>query len=336
MGRRPKDLTRLYDEAEENQTCLVAFTRGERQLLARHVKGDGLVCPLPGLYVRGNVWDGLNPNDRALWAINGLAALHPEWIFCCTSAALVHKLRVSYECSGEVHVVTKHQKDRIDGRDVPTETLASHPLAVSFEQISGDRIDNLEVTKVDGIRVTSPLETISECLCRLNFSTGLVVADSYLATFHTTAIELCKRIGNGHMCRRGLATARETALHADARAESGGESFARARIIANGYETPDLQAVFVDPTDGHIMRADFIWWDTATGTIIGEFDGFAKYREPEMTKGLDVEDLLIKQNMRDNRLGLFCDRIFHFGWNEARSDYQLCRILDAYQVPWKR
>lgn len=334
MGRRPRDLTDVYDTAEENGSCVVTFSQGERQLLIRHARADNLVCPLPGLFVRNVTWEELNPNERALWAMRGLASLHHDWTFCSTSAALAYGLRVSYAASRTIHVIMARRRSKVDGAGLPPELHTDHSLSISFDYVDRALLSLHGTEEHDGLTVTRSSDTICGCLGDLDFSDGLVVADSYLNKFGTTRDVLLADLDTCLKCN-DYRQARETARHADARAESGGESVARARMILNGYETPDLQVEFKSPLDGHLMRADFLWRHTSTGpcTIVGEFDGFEKYENPTMTGGRSVDKLLIRQNQRDTHLNLCSDAVFHFGPDDIRSDYRLCRILDTYRVP---
>lgn len=100
-----------------------------------------------------------------------------------------------------------------------------------------------------------------------------------------TARQLSESFLSLEATREDMNHARTTAEYADRRSESGGESYARARMIANGYEIPDLQVWFIDPLDGQPMQADFVWSQPSGKVIVGEFDGFAKYKDPSMTRG---------------------------------------------------
>lgn len=333
MGRRPKDLGDMYDAAEENETCVVAFSQSDRQLLMRHAEADGLICPLPGLFARAASWEELNPNERVLWAMRGLAALHPGWIFSSTSAALAHGLRVPYDASRTIHVVLPHRQARLDCPPVGPELVPGKRIHVEFECVKPALFGELPVERHDGLRVTEPLRAVFDSLRDLDFSNGLVVADSFLGTRDLTADELVGRLSSVPGPRQGLSHVTATARYADARAESGGESYARGRMIVNGYAVPDLQVVFADPVDGRELRADFVWRRSDGASIIGEFDGFEKYRNPKMTNGDSADRLLVRQNQRDTHLNLCCDAIFHFCWEDVKRDYRLCNILDRYGVP---
>lgn len=333
MGQRPRDLTALYDEAEQNDSCVVAFTQSERQMLGRHALNDDLVCPVPHLFVRRNTWSGLNPNDRALWTMRGLQALHPEWVFRGTSAALAHGLRVSYSSSLTIGVLLPHRKRTLDASGLHPMIRAPNAPIVAFTPVSPETFRSLETASRDGLKTTDELRTAFDSLCEQDFSNGLVTADSYLARTGMTARQLSESFLTLAAKREDMDHARTTAEYADRRAESGGESYVRARMIANGYEVPDLQVWFIDPVDGQPMRADFVWTKPSGGIIVGEFDGFGKYKDPSMTKGRSVERVLVQQNQRDTRINLCCDAIFHISPDDTADDRRLCRILDCYGVP---
>ena len=54
----------LLDEAEQHGLCAIAADDNQRRRLARRVESGELVNPHPGLYIRADVWNGLNPTKR--------------------------------------------------------------------------------------------------------------------------------------------------------------------------------------------------------------------------------------------------------------------------------
>lgn len=333
MGRRPKDLTKLYDEAEENESCVVAFTQGDRQMLSRHALNDDLVCPVPHLYARRQTWKELDPNARTLWTMRGLQALHPGWVFHGTSAALAHGMRVSYSSAHTIGVLLPHKKKALDASGLHPMLRAPQAPVVTFKAMAPETLESLKTVDRDGLRVTDALRAAFDSLCEQDFSNGLVTADSYLAQSGITSSQLSEAFLGFGAPQEDLSHARMTAEYADRRSESGGESYARGRIIANGYEVPDLQVWFNDPVDGQPMRADFVWTQPSGKLLVGEFDGFGKYQDPSMTRGQPVERVLVKQNRRDTRINLCCEAIFHIGPEDTADDRRLRRILDCYGVP---
>lgn len=338
MGRKLEDISELYDVAEEENSCLAAVTEALRKKLCRHVREDDLVCPLPNLYERRSTWEALNPNQRAIHVIRGLSALRPSWVFCHASAALIHGLEVSYSCSHEVHVLSSGgSRPAPSSARVPRAQRAADTPTISFHQptcFTGNKAKRRQApVKIDGVWVTSALDTVLDCLCTIRFDRCLGIADSYLSKEDKTSEDLLSATNRLRRGCKGIAEARRTASLSDPRAENGGESFARARMIELGYRIPELQVTFHDSINDRSMRADFLWRLESGRTIAGELDGMSKYTDPSMTGDKDVAAILVNQNMRDSRLGLHVDAVMHFTYEIAKNDLSFCTVLDAYGIP---
>ena len=66
--------------------------------------------------------------------------------------------------------------------------------------------------------------------------------------------------------------------YADPLSDNGGESRARAVMIAGGYMLPHLQYQFPNMDNPEFpLRVDFIWFLPGDVTVVGEYDGMAKY-----------------------------------------------------------
>lgn len=338
MGRAPKNLGELFEVAEQDNSSFAAVTQDLRRLMERHAEADSLVCPAPNLYERHNTWEMLTQDQKAIHTIRGLAALHPSWVFCRSSAALILGLRVPYSCAHDIHVLTSGGRNRPPQLVAPPLTPADEAPQVLFHRrraSSKDREAPFELVKVDGVWVTPLDETILDCLQTLKLTESLVIADSYLAKSGKESDDLEEMLWKHRRGCAGVAEARIAASYADARAESGGESYSRARIIELGYEVPDLQVVFRDPLSNTNLRCDFLWRLPNGSKIAGELDGMAKYIDPEMTKGRDTAQILVEQNLRDTRLALHVDGVMHFTMGIAKNDWQFSRLLDTYNIPYR-
>ncbi|MEE8704438.1 MAG: hypothetical protein SOH58_05460 [Olsenella sp.] len=316
MGRRDS-LERRLDQALARGVCLHASDDAERQRLRRMVRRGIVSSPVRGQFVRTAAWTALNPRARALVLIRSLAILHPDWVFCGVSAAIVHGLSVSFHLLGQVHIAVPRSRH---GRS--TRVVARHAIG------------KVPVVRVDGIRVTSLPRTVVDCLRHTSFAEGLVIADSSLQATRMSTGPFCELLGRVGRGLRGIRHALSTISWADARSESGGESLARALMVELGYQVPELQPCVSSALgDGHVYRPDFTW-RLPTGTVYGEFDGRAKYVDPAMTRGRNALDVLADERIRESRLAA-SGRVMRLSYADLRPE-RLARVLDAFGIPRER
>ena len=88
----------------------------------------------------------------------------------------------------------------------------------------------------------------------------------------------------------------------DSSSENGGESLARGTMIEAGFSIPQLQIPFTDPTTGERFRVDFLWRADDGRIIVGEFDGTAKYVDPEMTGRKSIQETVQTERNREQAL----------------------------------
>jgi hypothetical protein len=151
-------------------------------------------------------------------------------------------------------------------------------------------------------RVTDPLRTATEIASRAPFVEGLISADSALRQLGHRGPgvggERIQAIAHELQVRRGARRVERVAAFADGHAESAGESWTRAVLAHLGVPPPDLQ---VDILDGGLWlaRVDFCWPERR---IVLEFDGEKKYRAALRSAGRSVEDVVIEEKKREDRL----------------------------------
>lgn len=186
---------------------------------------------------------------------------------------------------------------------------------------------------VDGVRVASLAEATVECLCTCDFEDGLAIADGYLRAVHADSKYLLRNVERLARGRWGVGMARDVARHADARAESGGESIARAIMIKGGVPPSNLQREYVDPLEPWTTyRADFVFELMDGRTVLGEFDGRAKYEDERLRSGASMADTFMKERRCESRLTLTGASIVRFKWSDLRSPGRLLRMLAAAGV----
>ena len=139
-----------------------------------------------------------------------------------------------------------------------------------------------------GISVTPPIQTVTDCLLQTGFADGMPIADSAISKLGLVREQLMEAVEQRATARNGrtIRTALTTLRYADARAESGGESVARAIMIETGFAPDWLQYELTDPFDSaKPIRTDFAWERQARELTLGELDGFVKYTDQAMLAG---------------------------------------------------
>ena len=314
--RRSAGVSHLCLEAEKEGRCIVASDRAEAKSLRRGCTSGLLLSPFPQLYALADSWDELKPEVQGLRILRGLQNLHPTWVFAGPSAALALGLSVPRRYLKPVRVVT-------------TSKAHSRSLPHVFRQC----VDDDEAVSAGGVQATSLARTTFDCLREMDMPDGLSVADSLLKNYSVSQETLLERMQSFSRQCAGWEHAIETALLADGRADNGGESIARGRMIRLGYEPPDLQVELLNVVEGGAYYGDF-GWTLADGTqIIGELDGKDKYVDPTMTHGKPIEQVMREERLRESRIGATGVRVMRFSYADMMDDQQFCKILNAYGVP---
>lgn len=302
---------RRLRDAFDKHRCYVPSSAKEARLLRRHVLEDDVVEPFPQLFADAALWEGLRRNERELQVIRGYALMHPNAVFCSTSAVLLHGLPVSFNQLGIIHLYTN----------------VASPTA-STARVARHAVTNPAYTTIDGVKVASIAQAAVESICASPFIDGLAVADGLLRRLDIDR-ELLGEIVNGLAARRkGVATARKVAAYADARAESGGESVARGVMICEGLIPTDLQRMLRDPVDGRrAYHADFVFELRDGTTVIGELDGRGKYVDPALLDNKTTVDVLLAERKRESHITLLGMPVARFTWNDVRTRGRLRQIL---------
>ena len=273
---------------------------------------------MPGLFARKTRWEELNRAQRHVEIVRALAIQHPEWTFCSYSAACLLGLEVSWRHLNVVHACSE-----------------TKPSARPGARIQRHRTEPAGAIDQGGISITPPIQTVTDCLLQTGFADGMPIADSAISKLGLTREQLMeaveKRAGarNGRVVRTALATLR----YADARAESGGESVARAVMIETGFAPDRLQYELTDPFDStESMRTDFAWERQVRELTLGELDGLVKYTDQTMLAGRTAAEALVAERQREAHLSLYGHPLVRFTMNEVRSAGVLVKKLQTAGV----
>ena len=225
-------IDQLLTQAEQEGRCLIPPSTAIRKALLRRTGGT-VVSPMPGLFARKTRWDELNRAQRHCEILRAVAIIHPDWTFCSFSAACLLGLEVSWRHLNVVHVCS-----------------STKPSARPGAHIQRHQIEPAGAILRAGISVTPPIQTVTDCLLQTGFADGMPIVREQLME----AVEQRATARNGRTIRTALTTLR----YADARAESGGESVARAIMIETGFAPDWLQYELTDPFDSaKPIRTDF-------------------------------------------------------------------------------
>ncbi len=305
----------LLDEAQREGRCCSPESRSLRE--AMRYRGAQIAEPIKGLFLRSEVWERLEPPERMMHLMRALAALHPAWRFCGSSAALAHGLPVTWKLLSDVHVAT--------------------PSGASYRSCPGIVRHHVADDAVE-VRAGLPLvpfwRTVFDCLASFELPDALAIADAALQAGRLSARGLTGFLAEEYRGRRGVRRALGVAVLADARAESGGESIARATMFQLGFAKPELQVWIEDPVEpGKWFRVDFLWLTEDGRLVIGELDGRQKTSRPELMGGRDALRVMQDERLRESHLTALRPAIARFSYDDARDPARLGPLLERFGVP---
>lgn len=307
----------LFSKVEQERRCLVPPDFAVQKALLRRV-GESVVSPMPGLFARAGHWAKLDKAKRHGEIVRALVFKHSDWVFCSFSAACLVGLEVSWKHLDVVHVCSSFR-----------------PTTRKARFVQRHRIEPRDVRAIGGVFVTEALQTVADCLFSSGFADGMPIADSALARLGYEREQLNFAVeGNGNgVNRRARETARRVLQCADARAESGGESVARAAMIEMGFAPDHLQYELKDPFDGRRnMRCDYGWERMAKGLTLGELDGFVKYTNEDMLNGRTTAEALVDERQREARLSVYGYPLVRFNMRDVRAPGVLAHKLQVAGV----
>lgn len=310
-------IDQLLNQAEQEGRCLIPPSTAIRKALLRRI-GSTVASPMPGLFARKTRWDELNRAQRHCEIIRALAIIHPDWTFCSFSAARLLGLEVSWRHLNVVHVCS-----------------ATKPSARPGAHIQRHQIEPADTVHRAGILLTPPIQTVTDCLLQTGFADGMPIADSAISKLGLTREQLMEEAEKRANARNGRAirTALATLQHADARAESGGESVARAVMIETGFAPDRLQYELTDPFDStESMRTDFAWERQVRELTLGELDGLIKYTDQTILAGQTATEALVAERQHEAHLSLYGHPLIRFTMSEVRSAGMLAKKLQTAGV----
>ena len=266
-----------------------------------------------GHYAASQEWRDayVEERQRALALAATDAATDPP-VTCRATAAAVHGLPLfRIRDDGVAHLLTGD-----DGSGTRSATVVRHR----------DRWDG-ENVEIDGVRATTLVRTVFDVARTASLAAGLACADAAIhrvaATdrFHVVDEEKSEQFRDelraligGYPGARGITNARFIADVMDPRADSPGESVSRLYLIQSGIDDVGLQV----PVTGATGRHYFV--DFEIQGVLGEFDGAAKYQNPDMREGRTPEQIVIDEKRREDDIrGVSGQRLIRWTFEELSS-----------------
>ncbi len=167
---------------------------------------------------------------------------HPNWVGSHGSAAAAHGIPVP------------RSDDTVELTDPRCRGQSRAPGVI----VHAIRLDEHEVTVVDGVRITTPLRTVCDLLMALPTHDAVIAADYVLAKDLASRQQIAQAIGPGGGSRRRNSRAARRALAlTDPASGSPAETMARLHLHAAGL-FPEAQ-VEVETVNGRWLRVDFLF-----------------------------------------------------------------------------
>ena len=183
--------------------------------------------------------------------------------------------------------------------------------------------------------MTSLEETVFECTRSLDFRQGLAVCDCALKKSGLGKEEFARRVLSFRIQgKRGSWKTEYPLDYMDARSGSVAESIARAIMIENLYQLPELQ---VDVRGlfkrNESYRVDFLWLLPDGTRVAGEYSDPTRPDESEGSGGMKDADSGAEAKKRARRRRSNGVTLMRFGPMDLLSDRRFCGILDEYGIP---
>ena len=294
-------------------------TPGERSALFTSARRGELVGLFPGVYINAPLWQRLTPTERYLARVKSASLIAPaETIFSHLSAASLWRLPIVGAWPKSAHVLASPSAG---GRS--TRVFQRHTVGIPAE-----------VELIEGVTVTTLARTAVDVASRLDFVAAVAVVDATLRrTSHplsqlpVTSVLRADLTEALHEVpfRHGREKARLAVEFADGAADRPGESVSRANMRRMGCPIPQLQVALAGAS-GRIYIVDF-WWPQFN--MIGEFDGDAKYTDPEFLRGRTPEQALLDEKLREDDLRAAGHGMCRWRWATAMSVHSLHAHLRA-------
>ena len=283
---------------------------GERpDLLSRRAARGELVRLCRGAYARTEDLRLLTSGQRHLLSVLAVTLtgmLGDGAVLARESAALLHGIPLIGPIPERVQLV---RPGRSGGR-------STHGLRTLRAP------EDYETTRLDGVLVSTPAQTLIDLGRRRSLSSTLAGLDAVLRA-GTVHREQLTELAQSHPSAHGNARLRYAIDLADPLAESPGESLSRAVMVQRRLPPPSLQVEVHDRTGRLLGRVDFMWPELG---VIGEFDGAIKYTRA--LTGRSVDQIVLEERRREQAIERATGmRVTRWTWKDALGEAGMLRAL---------
>lgn len=292
---------------------LALMTNAEARMLGVRLAAARWHRVRRGVYADRSAYSTLKPWSRYAARVHAFLRAHPDAVLCLESAAVIHGLPLFNE-TRDIHVLGgSGEKPRRFG-DVWVHT-SENPRTIE---------------RIDGVHVTSLLDTAVDLTRVLPPAKALAVADSAVSAAQGGSLEVLEALDllDAQSNRRGMNRARWAWGRATRLSESPAESVSRAVIEWCGFEVPELQKVF--GYEGIDDRVDFYF---PSCRAIGEADGWQKYT---LGDPATAATKLVAEKRREDRLRRHRHPFARWDLADAWKVDPMCTALKAAGVPLAR
>ncbi len=299
--------------ATANGILLLADLRradGDDRQVRYAVDRGELVRVHRGAYVTAVSWAGMDERDRYRHRVlaAGLAS-RSRPVLSHQSAAAVWGIPIVRVDTRVIHVLTT----------VAAGSRTEHGFRKHAAQLNDD-----DVVERDGVRVTSLARTLIDLARDDSFPAAVAAVDWGLRhgagrlgsalDIHTLQAYF-DQVSGSHRRRK----VHRVLEFASPLAESPGESLSRAVMHELRLPAPALQHSVSDRR-GKIGVTDFAWPEFR---LLGEFDGMVKYTRSMARPGENVEDIVVREKVREDRMRATGQAMVRWVWSDALNPPRL-------------
>lgn len=182
-----------------------------------------------------------------------------------------------------------HGSKWVDGQS-PIELIHHNRHRLAGMRVWGDRINDAEIVRIDGMGVTTPERTALDLACWHPRRAATAAVD---ALMQATALRIAdvEKIAERYRGRRGIVSARAVLRSTDSGAQSPQETYLRLLLIDDGLPPPQTQIPILGDNGSVIAYLDTGWPDLMVAV---EYDG-EQHRTNRSQYSWDVKRLEIAQ-----------------------------------------
>lgn len=279
---------------------------------------------------------GMTPNDIRARLLSGDLRRIRRGSYCESpkeQSRVARHVELIHACLPGTHsgsVVSHASAAVLHGLPVPTSHLSKvwmtrrspgHGDGGALLTVRATPLHESEVTRIDGIAVTTLARTAADLARTAPHGWGVIVCDAALA-MGLSRQELTVTL-EGHSRLRGIVRARTIVEFADPRSESPAESMSRANMARAGVAAPELQFEIHDNNGEFIARTDFCW---PALLLVGEVDGLVKYNDL-LTPDQAVGSVFMAEKRREEMIRQQGFWVVRWDWGIASDHRRLGQLL---------